>query len=103
MAAAKKSSQRRPRPRPRVALMDASATKRARLFSAFRRVVKEHGFSDVLVGAQFDPAVSPDSDEGFGMAMAAPAAMCPPGQVRRIVCVRAPNGTVVCQPRCQPV
>ena len=103
MAAAKKSSQRRPRPRPRVSLMDASATRRASLFRALRRVVKEQGFSDSLVGAQFDPDVPPRSDEDFGMAMAAPAAVCPPGQVRRIVCVRAPDGTVVCEPRCQPL
>lgn len=103
MAAVRKTTSRKRTRRPLVGLVDASATRQARLFGALRRVVREHGFSDSLVGAQFEPDVRPDSAEAFAATAAAPRAVCPPGQVRRIVCVRAPDGTVVCEPRCQPV
>jgi hypothetical protein len=103
MAAVRKTTPRRRKPRALVALVGASATRRASLFRALRRIVKEQGFSDSLVGAHFEPNVRPDSAGAFAATVAAPLAVCPPGQVRRIVCVRAPDGTVVCEPRCQPL
>lgn len=103
MATANKATTRLRKPRPVVALVDASATRRASLFRALRRVVKEQGFSDSLVGAHFEPVMPPDPAGAFAATAAASVAVCPPGQVRRIVCVRAPDGTVVCAPRCQPV
>jgi hypothetical protein len=102
MATVRKITPRR-RPPRLVALVDASATRRVRLFRALRKVVREHGFSDALVGAQFEATARPDTVPAMAATAVASASKCPPGQVTRIVCVRSEDGTVVCKPRCQPV
>ena len=95
-----------PKPRALASIAEVSARKRANVFRAFRKVLKEHGLSDDVSALHFEPAAPRVA--GLRAASAAAAATpradhCPPRQGVRIVCFRRPDGTVVCEPRCQPV
>ena len=98
----KKKTTRRPRPKKkaaakrtrqarRVSIHAASPARRAKLFRALRTVMKAHGVTDEIAAVHLTPS-----------AAAAPK-QCPPGQVSRIVCVKKPDGTVVCRSECQPI
>jgi hypothetical protein len=99
-AAKKKKSKRRPaskkksvarkarRPAP-VSIGDAPRTRQTRAFNAIRKALKDHGLTDTIAEVTF---AGPPPPQG-----------CPPGQVSRIVCFKKPDGTVVCESRCQPI
>ena len=73
------------------ALHTASPTHQARLFRALRKVMKAHGVHDDIAAVHLT-----------ARAATVPGG-CPPGQVARIVCVKQPDGTVVCHSECQPI
>ena len=81
----------------RVSLADASPSKQKQFFRAVRRLMREKGLKGELVGVSLGEPVT----RGRRAVAEAPIG-CPPGHVRRLVCVQRPNGTVDCQSECQP-
>jgi len=99
--AAKAKTARKPRA-PRAAapvpLSEASPAKQKKFFQAVRRLLKEEGLEGELASVSLEP---PASRARRG-AVAEAAFGCPPGQVRRVVCSKRPNGTIACRSECQP-
>lgn len=79
-----------------VKLHEAPTSTQSKLFSGINALLKEHGVSGKVSMLQLDPAA----------AKAIPAAVavgCPPGQVRKTVCFRREDGTIVCEEKCVPL
>ncbi len=87
-ARAKKTPAARSRPKA-VSLHAVSATKRAKVMKALQDVMRAHGVSDRIA-----VHVPPSAAAPLG---------CPKGQVSRLVCFTRPDGTLVCESRCEPI
>ena len=95
-AKAKTARKRRaPRAAAPVPLSEASPAKQKQFFQAVRRLMREKGLTGNLVGVSLETPATRGvvAEAAFG---------CPPGQVRRVVCVKRPNGTIACHSECQP-
>jgi hypothetical protein len=77
--------------RKRVKMHEAPKSTRTSIFRAMNAVLRDHGV--------------PGTVRTLHIATSAPSAAggCPDGQVRRTVCVKQDDGTIVCEERCEPV
>jgi hypothetical protein len=80
---AKKTSKKKPE-----TLASASKAKQLALLRDFNKALKKHAVSGTVAE--------------FQIRSAAAAGDCPAGTVRREVCRKLPNGTVVCEMKCMP-
>lgn len=94
--ARKRPAARRVRRAAPVSLADASPSKQKQFFQAVRRLMREMGLQGNLAG------ISLELPMPRRRVVAEAAIGCPPGQVRRLVCVKRPNGTIACHSECQP-
>jgi hypothetical protein len=83
-----------------VSLEAASPSRQTKLFRAIAMVMEDHGVQGEIAGLILTPAPATESAVPAPRTRAVSA--CPPGQVKRVVCVRRPNGTVACRTECQP-
>jgi len=78
----------------RLKLHEAPKSTQAKVFRRMNAVLKEHGLSGRVDALHLAAAAPPR------VAVAGP---CGPGEVRRTVCFRRPDGVIVCEERCMPV
>lgn len=90
-AASKRTGSKKGKVKP-VSLPDASEQQRATIFRALTRTLAEHGVRGEITELHLEVA---------GQVLE--AVPCPQGSVRRMVCSRRPDNTLVCQDRCVPV
>ena len=83
-----------------VSLDEASPSRQKKLFQALRRTMQEHGVRGELAGLILTRGTATVSE---GPPRRRAISGCPPGQVKRVVCVRRPNGSVMCRTECQPI
>lgn len=74
-------------------LHEMSPTQQAGVLQDIQQVLQARGVAGQVAQLHIEQPPSP----------AGAAVRCPPNTVRRVVCARQPDGTIVCQERCVPV
>jgi hypothetical protein len=80
--------------KPSAELHEVSTTIQLSVVREFRRVLKEHGISGDIASFQLESTATATARVALG---------CPPGEIRRLVAIRLPNGTLEVKPACVPV
>jgi hypothetical protein len=99
-SASKATKQRARPPQPKlgmVSLHKAPPRVRASVLRGIHRVLQDHGIAGRVAAVHLEPAAAAAD------VTAADPNMCPPGTIRRVVCVRQPDGTLSCEEKCTPV